>query len=390
MDCPEAIYQLMLDCWQKERTYRPTFQSIVKTLDKLIRVPDTLRKIAQNRYVNNKNNANKFAQLSIIFIINRSIFFFIFIYIFAHAFYLFKFNFYSIFVFVFYFAFIYFLFSNRQPPFNPQFWANSRDKLLELTQQRDNFNRHIGLLINRNGWNLFDHEYGFCNLNNLQTINKHIEQNYRQNLQNYHPNNQNYNISVQNFNTNSNTENNESNVYNFYNNQFVTEEEEREREIEHDVEECYTNSLNRKNPFVYLRDNLNDSSNVNNRFSNYCWQTDDIFNCYEMDDKFANNYADDGIQNIDNQIDNDNNTLLDGSVTTENCSIENSSSGVHSDNSEQFYEKENDKKGSCWYYSSSTTTASTCTTTTTSTVTSHINAQRFPKEASAWVNFSNL
>ncbi|XP_076256190.1 eph receptor tyrosine kinase isoform X5 [Rhynchophorus ferrugineus] len=52
MDCPEAIYQLMLDCWQKERTHRPSFQSIVKTLDKLIRVPDTLRKIAQNRSTN--------------------------------------------------------------------------------------------------------------------------------------------------------------------------------------------------------------------------------------------------------------------------------------------------------------------------------------------------
>jgi Protein tyrosine and serine/threonine kinase len=51
MDCPEAVYQLMLDCWQKERTHRPTFASIVKTLDKLIRCPDTLRKIAQNRYV---------------------------------------------------------------------------------------------------------------------------------------------------------------------------------------------------------------------------------------------------------------------------------------------------------------------------------------------------
>lgn len=49
MDCPEAIYQLMLDCWQKERTHRPAFASIVKTLDKLIRVPETLRKIAQNR-----------------------------------------------------------------------------------------------------------------------------------------------------------------------------------------------------------------------------------------------------------------------------------------------------------------------------------------------------
>ncbi|XP_063219299.1 ephrin type-A receptor 4 isoform X1 [Bacillus rossius redtenbacheri] len=52
MDCPEAIYQLMLDCWQKERTHRPSFASIVKTLDKLIRCPDTLRKIAQNRTAN--------------------------------------------------------------------------------------------------------------------------------------------------------------------------------------------------------------------------------------------------------------------------------------------------------------------------------------------------
>ena len=35
MDCPEAIHQLMLDCWQKERAHRPSFPSIVKTLDKL-------------------------------------------------------------------------------------------------------------------------------------------------------------------------------------------------------------------------------------------------------------------------------------------------------------------------------------------------------------------
>ncbi|XP_015114870.1 ephrin type-A receptor 4 isoform X8 [Diachasma alloeum] len=48
MDCPEAIYQLMLDCWQKERTHRPTFSNLTQTLDKLIRSPDTLRKIAQN------------------------------------------------------------------------------------------------------------------------------------------------------------------------------------------------------------------------------------------------------------------------------------------------------------------------------------------------------
>lgn len=52
MDCPEAIYQLMLDCWQKERTHRPSFQAIVNNLDKLIRMPDTLRKMAQNRNAN--------------------------------------------------------------------------------------------------------------------------------------------------------------------------------------------------------------------------------------------------------------------------------------------------------------------------------------------------
>ncbi|CAG0878978.1 unnamed protein product [Darwinula stevensoni] len=49
MDCPEALHQLMLDCWQKERTHRPTFGSIVQTLDRLIRCPDTLRKLTQNR-----------------------------------------------------------------------------------------------------------------------------------------------------------------------------------------------------------------------------------------------------------------------------------------------------------------------------------------------------
>ncbi|CAG0888322.1 unnamed protein product [Cyprideis torosa] len=49
MDCPEAIHQLMLDCWQKERTHRPSFPAIVQTLDRLIRCPETLRKVAPNR-----------------------------------------------------------------------------------------------------------------------------------------------------------------------------------------------------------------------------------------------------------------------------------------------------------------------------------------------------
>lgn len=42
MDCPEALYQLMLDCWQKQRTHRPSFASIVSTLDNLARHPQAL------------------------------------------------------------------------------------------------------------------------------------------------------------------------------------------------------------------------------------------------------------------------------------------------------------------------------------------------------------
>ncbi|XP_068224771.1 ephrin type-A receptor 4-A, partial [Palaemon carinicauda] len=49
MECPEAIYQLMLDCWQKERNHRPNFAAIVRTLDRLIRTPEALNKVAQNR-----------------------------------------------------------------------------------------------------------------------------------------------------------------------------------------------------------------------------------------------------------------------------------------------------------------------------------------------------
>jgi len=49
MDCPEAIHNLMLDCWQKERAHRPAFTAIVATLDKLIRCPELLQRLAQNR-----------------------------------------------------------------------------------------------------------------------------------------------------------------------------------------------------------------------------------------------------------------------------------------------------------------------------------------------------
>ncbi|XP_017949298.1 ephrin type-A receptor 4 isoform X2 [Xenopus tropicalis] len=44
MDCPIALHQLMLDCWQKERSDRPKFGQIVSMLDKLIRNPNSLKR----------------------------------------------------------------------------------------------------------------------------------------------------------------------------------------------------------------------------------------------------------------------------------------------------------------------------------------------------------
>ncbi|KAM5272042.1 ephrin type-A receptor 5 isoform 8-T8 [Ctenodactylus gundi] len=54
MDCPAALYQLMLDCWQKDRNSRPKFDDIVNMLDKLIRNPSTLKTLvnASNRVSN--------------------------------------------------------------------------------------------------------------------------------------------------------------------------------------------------------------------------------------------------------------------------------------------------------------------------------------------------
>ncbi|KAM6453413.1 ephrin type-A receptor 5 isoform 8-T8 [Liasis olivaceus] len=43
MDCPAALYQLMLDCWQKDRNSRPKFDEIVCMLEKLIRNPSSLK-----------------------------------------------------------------------------------------------------------------------------------------------------------------------------------------------------------------------------------------------------------------------------------------------------------------------------------------------------------
>uniref|UniRef100_A0A8C4IL69 receptor protein-tyrosine kinase n=1 Tax=Dicentrarchus labrax TaxID=13489 RepID=A0A8C4IL69_DICLA len=46
MDCPSAIYQLMLQCWQHDRPKRPRFSDIVNILDKLLRSPESLKTIA--------------------------------------------------------------------------------------------------------------------------------------------------------------------------------------------------------------------------------------------------------------------------------------------------------------------------------------------------------
>ncbi|XP_044856753.1 ephrin type-B receptor 4-like, partial [Mauremys mutica] len=46
--CPTALHQLMLDCWQKERSARPRFAQLVSSLDKLIRNPASLRIVSRD------------------------------------------------------------------------------------------------------------------------------------------------------------------------------------------------------------------------------------------------------------------------------------------------------------------------------------------------------
>ncbi|KAI1229688.1 Ephrin type-B receptor 4, partial [Lamprotornis superbus] len=41
--CPPALHRLMLDCWQRDRSARPTFPHLVHALDRLIRRPESLR-----------------------------------------------------------------------------------------------------------------------------------------------------------------------------------------------------------------------------------------------------------------------------------------------------------------------------------------------------------
>ncbi|XP_060924882.1 ephrin type-A receptor 5 [Limanda limanda] len=50
MDCPEALYHLMMDCWQRDRSSRPKFDEIVCLLDKLIRNPSSLKKLVNSSH----------------------------------------------------------------------------------------------------------------------------------------------------------------------------------------------------------------------------------------------------------------------------------------------------------------------------------------------------
>lgn len=67
MDCPSALHQLMLDCWQKDRNVRPRFADIVSTLDKMIRNPTSLKAVAnipavwvQRSHVHSSPEASKY------------------------------------------------------------------------------------------------------------------------------------------------------------------------------------------------------------------------------------------------------------------------------------------------------------------------------------------
>nr|XP_021483371.1 ephrin type-B receptor 4 [Meriones unguiculatus] len=46
-DCPTALHQLMLDCWQKDRNARPRFPQVVSALDRMIRNPASLKIVAR-------------------------------------------------------------------------------------------------------------------------------------------------------------------------------------------------------------------------------------------------------------------------------------------------------------------------------------------------------
>ena len=39
-NCPEAVHELMLKCWNKEHVFRPRFEDILDTIDEWIESPE--------------------------------------------------------------------------------------------------------------------------------------------------------------------------------------------------------------------------------------------------------------------------------------------------------------------------------------------------------------
>ena len=39
-NCPEAVHELMLKCWDKEHVFRPRFEDIFDTIDEWIESPE--------------------------------------------------------------------------------------------------------------------------------------------------------------------------------------------------------------------------------------------------------------------------------------------------------------------------------------------------------------
>ena len=64
MDCPQSLYQLMMDCWQRDRTSRPKFDEVVCLLDKLIRNPSLLKKQVNSSHRSASRSMSRWRTLS--------------------------------------------------------------------------------------------------------------------------------------------------------------------------------------------------------------------------------------------------------------------------------------------------------------------------------------
>ncbi|XP_020911605.1 ephrin type-A receptor 8 [Exaiptasia diaphana] len=59
MNCPRAIHNLMLDCWDAEKNNRPKFPDIVKQIDDMIRSPEKMQNGLNHFHsINNSYNTN--------------------------------------------------------------------------------------------------------------------------------------------------------------------------------------------------------------------------------------------------------------------------------------------------------------------------------------------